>query len=243
MPNPTVLTDAVVWLGGYDMTGASNEITFNAARQEIPDNRFGDTVEGFYPGPLTVGADVNGFFDSTLDDPLTGQLQSPTAAWPLSISPDGAGLGEVSWDIRGYTFGYSVLEASWGQSLPFRLSNKPASGTTLDKGNVMVPKSTETSFPFNGTKIQLGALTATQQLIAVFHVFAKTGAFNAIVNSDADASAGGETTRSSVLLPAAPGFLVSTVSGAVTDTWWLAGLTSGGGTAITLGVVFSIVNI
>ena len=28
MSAPTVLTDAVIWLGGYDLSAASNEVTF-----------------------------------------------------------------------------------------------------------------------------------------------------------------------------------------------------------------------
>ena len=242
MPAPEVLTNATIWLGGYNMTGASNEITYDAARQEIPDNRFGDTLEGFYPGPLTVAAEVKGFFDSTLDDPLTGQLLSPTTTWPLTICPNGGDDGEVAYNIQGYTFGYSVLEAPWGQSLPFRLSNKPASGTTLDRGLVALPNLARTATA-TGVKRQLGAISATQKMVVVLHVFAITGGtWTLTIESDADSSAGGETVRDTfTAVTTAPGRQVREIAGAVTDTWWRAVLTETIAGGVTAAVSFAIV--
>ena len=111
MADPHVLTNATIWLGGYDLSGNSNEVNFSANRQENPDSRLGDSVEAVYPGPMSVSAEVKGHWDSTLDGPQFMQLTNPSEAWPLSVGLTGA-AGSVAYDLNAYSFNYSALEAA-----------------------------------------------------------------------------------------------------------------------------------
>ena len=244
MAAPTVLTNATIWLGGYDLTASTNEVTFNAARQENAVSRFGDTIEATYPGAQTVGAEVKGFWDSTLDGPLHSNLMTP-AVWPLTICPDGADDGEVAWGIQSYTFNYSVTEATWGQSLPYRLMGKSRSGDRLCRGLVMGEKATRTSNIAMGGKHQMGAISATQKMIAVVQVFAIVGgSWNVLVMSDADSSPGGDTARATVAgITTAPSYRIVEVAGPITDTWWQAANTHTGGTSVTASATFAIVDV
>ena len=243
MAAPTVLTNATIWYGGYDLTGATNEVTFNAARAEKPVSRFGDTIEATYPGAQTVDAEVKGFWDSTLDGPQFTQLTTPSTSWPLTICPDGADDGEVAFDIQAYSFSYSALEAQWGQSLPYRLSAKAKSGSGLSRGEVMFPK-TVFSASVPGTKRLVGAISATQKAVAMLHVFAiDGGSWLFRFQSDADAVAGGETQRGVfVAVTTAPSRQAIEIAGPITDTYWLALCNQTGGTSVTAAVTFAIVD-
>jgi len=244
MADPLILNNATIWLGGYDLSSASNEINFNASRAELEDSRYGDTVSAVYPGVLDVSVEVKGFFDSVLDGPLHSNLTTP-AVWPLTICPDGGDDTEAAWGLQSYTFNYSTYEATWGQSLPYRLSGRSKSGGRLARGRVMLPKAAY-SATADGTKYQLGAVSASQKLVAVLHVFsAVTGTWDFDVESDADAGAGGETSRGSFTQVAAasgPMQEVIEVSGPVTDEYWQVAMVETGPGSITAAITFSIVD-
>ena len=245
MAAPTVLTNATIWYGGYDLTGATNEITMSAARAEKPVSRFGDTIEATYPGATTVGVEAKGFWDSALDGPQFTQLTNPSTSWPLTICPDGADVGEVAYGIEAYSFNYSALESQWGQSLPYRLSAKSQSGGRLGRGRVMIPKATYTTSATTA-KYQIGAVSATQKLIATLHVFdAVTGTWNFSNDSDADATAGGETGRGSFVQVAAasgPTQQVIEIAGPITDTYWRVNRAETVAGSITCAVTLTIVD-
>ena len=244
MAAPTVLTNATIWLGGYDLTASTNEVTFNAARQEKPVSRFGDTIEATYPGAQTVSAEVKGFWDSTLDGPQFTQLTAPSESWPLTVCPDGGDEGEVQYEIQAYSFNYSALEATWGASLPFRLAAKSKSGGRLDRGLVVLSKGTYALSAVSVSKHQLGAVSATQKIKATWHVFAIDGGdWKVWMQSDADAVAGGETTRFSIEgITTAPGRHTAEFAGPITDTYWQVTLVKDGGTSITCAVTLAIVD-
>lgn len=243
MANPVVLTDAVIWLGGYDLSGNSNEVNFTASRQENADSRLGDTIEAVYPGPLQVGAEVKGHWDSTLDGPLFTQLTSPTEAWPLTICPDGGDDGEVAYGLQAYNFNYSALEAQWGDLLPYRLSVRPKSGLGLGRGGVLYAKATHTISAVP-PKVQLGAISATQKALVTRHVFAQVGggSWATAIYSDADDVGGGENYRSQFSNSVAgPAWEMVEIAGPVTDTYWEVNLVKTGGTSITVAFTFLIV--
>ena len=242
MAAPTVLTNATIWYGGYDLTGATNEITMNAASAEKPVSRFGDTVEATYPGAMTVGVEAKGFWDSTLDGPQFTQLTAPSTSWPLTICPDGGDAGELAYSVRAHSFNYSTFEVAWGQSLPFRLSAKAVSGSYLSRGTVGIPKATY-SASFNGTKYQLGAVSASQKLVASMHVFSKSALWDVDIESDADAGGGGETVRGSFSqIATSPKQEVIEIAGPITDTYWRVAVTETGAGALIFSVVFAIVD-
>ena len=244
MAAPTVLTNATIWYGGYDLTGATNEITMNAARAEKPVSRFGDTVEATYPGAMTVGVEANGFWDSALDGPQFTQLTAPTTSWPLTVCPDGGDESETAYGLDGYSFNYSTMEAAFGQSVPYRLSIKAKSGTSLARGAVMLPKATILDTTL-GTKIQVGAVSSSQKLVAHFHLFALTGvsSWTLYAMSDADSSGGGETIRATqASVTSAPSSYTLEASGPITDTWWQARAIKSSGTNLTIAATFAIVD-
>ena len=243
MADPIVLTNATIWHGGYDLSGASNEVTFTSSREEKPHNNFGDTVDAVYPGVIQSGCEVGGFFDSDLDGPEFAQAKSQSQSWPLTVCPAGTSVGDLAYTMKGYTFNYSTLEASWGQSLPYRLSTQPSTTAGLGRGMVVYPKTTYTA-NYGGGYIQLGALSATQKLIATLHVFSiDGGSWGVWLLSDADGAAAGETQRATQTITTAPQATTVEVFGPVTDTYWRGTVTKTGGTSITIAYTYAIVNV
>ena len=241
MAVPEVLTNAAIWYGGYDLTGASNEVTFNAARAEKPVSRFGDTVEATYPGATTVGVEAKGFWDSTLDGPQFTQLTAPSATWPMTVCADGGAAGAIAYGIAGYSFNYSAIEAAWGQSLPYRLRVNPQSGTRLSRGLVMLSKAPRT-VNTAGPKTQLGSLSSSQKLIVNAHFFNVDGVFRIYVRSDVDSTAGGETDRVTGTDFSDIASEILEVSGPVTDSWWQVNIFKTSGTSVTVAVCAAIVD-
>ena len=244
MAAPTVLTNATIWYGGYDLIGATNEITMNAASAEKPVSRFGDTVEATYPGAMTVGVEAKGFWDSALDGPQFTQLTAPSESWPLTICPTGADDTELAYGIQAYSFNYSALESQWGQSLPYRVSARARSGSTLARGSVLLPKGTRTSQTESAHRL-LGAVSATQKLVATLHVFAIDGggSWAPFVMSDPDAAPAGHTARVTFApVTTAPTQQVIKTNGPITDTYWFAFITKTGGTSLTAAMTLAIVD-
>ena len=94
--------------------------------------------------------------------------------------------------------------------------------------------------------VELGAVSATQKLVATLHVTAVTGTsptLDVTIESDAsDSFAGGETTQITFTTVSAVGSQTIEINGAVTDTWFreehtIGGTTPGFDYVVTLGIV------
>lgn len=254
MAEAVALKDLKVYLGGTEITGSLNSVELTAAKAEQANGRFGDTAEVVYPGLAQVRANVSGFFSAGVGepDPLAWARIDPTlspAAWPLTFAPPyaptaGAGVeGNVAYTIVGQQFNYQ-LGGQHGQLLPYSLSTLPTTTYSLYRQTVDRAKATVVATT-TSTGAQLGALSATQKIVAVLHVFAITGgSWTLTVQSDDNSGFTTPTTRITfAAVTTAPSTEVKVLNGAVTDDWWRSVQTKSGGTDLTYMVALGIANI
>ena len=112
----------------------------------------------------------------------------------------------------------------------------------------LIYKDTAVATTENGTKFQVGSVGATQTAVGILRLLAAPGGAGnndcvVTVESDADSSAGGETTRltfttlnqASVALHE-----VKELAGAVTDAWWRVVVTITGAGSRTFDLVITL---
>jgi len=253
MAEPCFLSDLKIYLGGTDLTATLNSCELTAAKAEQANGRFGDIAEVFFWGLRQVRANVSGFFEAGAGapDPLAWSRIDPAltpSAWPLSLAPPSApgvagAEGNIAYTIVGREFGYGI-GGQHGQLLPYRLSTLPASTYDLYRQTIDRAKATVTATT-TSTGYQLGALSATQKIVAVLHVFAITGgSWVLTVQSDDNSGFTSATTRITfAAVTTAPSTEVKVLNGAVTDDWWRSVQTKTGGTDLTYMVALGIANI
>lgn len=218
-----VLDDAIVMLGGRDLSGELNSISLEYSA-ELPDSTaFGDTTRTRLPGVLDVVASHTGWWDSVdASDSLDADLFAEIGAAEdlMSFSPDGGQLGEVGFSFPMLGAAYSP-GASHGEVFAFSLS---VNGTgPLVRGKVM--EKTVFTVTGGGTTRQLGAVASTDTLYSIIHVTALSGTdtptITVTLESDAaDTFGGAETTRLSHPAMTAVGANLQSADGAITDEWW-----------------------
>lgn len=242
MPDPVLLKNASVWLGGYDLTGSLNSIELSAAKADLTNGRFGDGLEVFYPGLKQVSLDLGGFFAAGVGEPdpiIWSRLNSTPDPWPLTVAPPyapgalPAAAGNIAYALVGDQFGYT-LGAPHGALLPYKLVTKARSTYDLYRQTIMTAKAlysaTETSAGRN-----LGALLATQQMVVVLDAFAiNGGSWVLTVESDENDSWLSATARATLTaVVAAPARQVVKIAGPITDVFWRCVMTKTGGTSLT----------
>lgn len=256
MADPVVLSTAAIYFGGYDISGDLNGCRLEARRAELPDSRLGDDIEAFFPGLMSVDLAVQGFYnagsggvDGVLAGPRIVSATPNVDAWPLTLAPPYAPSatpgadGNIAYNLRGCQTGYR-LGAQHGQSLPFELASRARSGAgVLDRLTVMLEKSTRLATT-TGTARQLGALSATQKMVCVLHVFAVTGGtWTLTVESDNAVGFPSPVVRATFTGATDITREVVEVSGAVTDDYWRCVLTKVGGTSCVAAALLGIASL
>lgn len=218
----TILTDAQIFLAGYNFSGQSNAVALDYSSDMLDATTFGNTTRINAGGLKSAVGSAAGNWDSadsTAVDPVTF-ARVGTADLPLVIAEDGdvsdiAFLKRVT--VAEYTVGGQV-----GELLPFSLTFEGTDGQPLVRGKLFHNASATGNV--TGTAIQLGAVSATQYLYAVLHVFSGSGSFDVLVQSASDEAFTTPTTRIT-FTNVATGTAVASqwatrVAGAITDTWW-----------------------
>lgn len=248
MANPVINVGTQIWLGGYDFTGDLNNVALAASRAELADGRFNDDITATYPGIQNVDAQTDGFLNTAAlgNEPVTATriITKDAAEWPLTICPPsapgagGAG-GNVAYNLRTAQFA-TYFGAEHGQSLPYRLTSRARTGR-LDRGTLLSGKTTYAATT-NGTAYQVGAATASQQLVATIHVFSVNGGtWTVTIESDNASNMATPTTRFTFTGATAVTRQTMTLAGAVTDDWYRAVITETvGGTDAVISVFLAV---
>lgn len=222
-----VVNQTNLWLGGYDFSGEINAISLKAGRAEIVNSRMTDDIAVSHPGIQLVSATADGYWSAgvgSVDAVVHSSrvISNDASEWPLTFLPNSApgaagADGNVAYNLRSAQFGVK-FGAEHGQLLPFYMTSRARTGK-LDRGTVMLPKASYTGTT-TGTIRQLGAVGATEQLVAILHVFSATGTWTATVESDNDVGFGTPTVRATFTAATGITRQVITVAGAITDDWW-----------------------
>ncbi|MEH1059396.1 hypothetical protein V6U89_29835 [Micromonospora sp. CPCC 206171] len=213
------LTDATIWVAGYDFTGDSNEVALSASADELDCTTFGSG--GFRArkaGLKSVEARVAGYWDAgpgAVDAEAFNGLA--VADRVVTIAPSNAET-TPAYMFRGGQFSYELF-GQVGEMTPFSLNMLNTNSQGLIRGQVAKAKgSVSTAGPL-GSVVNLGPVAANQYLYAALHVFSAGTTLNLQIQSDN--AAGFATPTTVTTLPpvtVAGGTWMVRVPGPLTDT-------------------------
>lgn len=224
------LTDATIWMDGYDLSGVSNAVALQYGAEMLDDTVFGDDTRSRLAGLQTVVLEVEGFQDYADDgqDELT-HARVGVANSIFTVSAEGGDDGETGFTFRADIGEYSRNNVL-GEMAKFTISAEASDGVPgLVRGTILV-QGTKTATG-DGTGYQVGAIGATQVGYAALHVLSASAGdtLDVVIESDAtDAWVGAETTRFTFAQASAVGSEWMSLAGAVTDAWWRATWTIAG---------------
>lgn len=225
------------WFSGYDMTGDLNSTALQMSYDALDATVYGCTARVRAAGLEDVQLDEAGLWQSG----AAGAAIDPVAFTALggasqivSNSPDGAEQS-VAYFYQARQFSYE-LGGQIGELLPFRLTAQSSRGAGLAsvaavRGRVLKTKASVSSTGATGTAYQLGAVSSGQYLYAALHTLSAGTTLTGVVESAADNTFSGATTRITFSGVTAQGGTWGTrVAGAITDTWYRLRITAITGT-------------
>ena len=244
MAAPQILSNAKLWVGGFDLSGDMNAIalkygadmkektTFASGgfRERLPGVQFYSFQhEGFWTGG--TGNVDDAIFNSAFN------VQNTV----MTIDGQGAGAeGDIAYtgqvNLASYTPG-----AKHGDVLAFSVSGD-SDGDVLVRGKVCL-NGTKTSSS-TGTIFNLGAVTSAQKVYAALHVIdpvsGSTPTLDVVIESAALVGFGSPTTRITFSQANAKGAQFKSTAGAITDAFWRVKWTIGGTSTPTFPFVVVI---
>lgn len=230
-------TSVTTWFGGYDMTGDLNSTSLGLSYDALDATVYGCTARVRAAGLEDCQLDEAGLWQSG----AAGAAVDPVAfaalggsAQVVSNSADGAEQS-VAYFYQARQFSYE-LGGQIGELLPFRLTAQSSRGPGLAsvaavRGRVLKTKASVSSTGATGTAYQLGAVSSGQYLYGALHVFSAGTTVTGVIESAADNTFAGATTRITFSgVTAAGGTWGTRVAGSITDTWYRLRITAVTGT-------------
>lgn len=230
----------------FDFSGVSNSAVLDFSESPADVTAFLDTDATFVEGKATFRFNIQGLF-STASPNYDGEMFTD-----LTTTQRRVGV------FHGSTEGNAGYEGRTNISASPRVSATPAAialnvewvGDEAPARGQLIYKQSAVASTENGTKFQVGSASSSQTVVGVLRLLsAPGGAGNndcvVTVESDANSSAGGETTRltfSTLNQASVALHEVKEAAGSITDTWWRVVVTiSGAGSRtfdllITLGI-------
>lgn len=179
----------------------------------------------FVPGLKNLVCDLGGFNDYAAGGLDEWMRSNYGTTQTVTVVPLGETLGNAAVITQGILETDPSFDGSVGDIPAVKLSVKPV-GQVIAQGQVTNITSPTITVTGNTTPVQVGAITATQQMRAAVHVLAISGTATPTLTCQLASSAtsgGAYTTRG----PAGAGitviggqFLATGLIGAITDTWW-----------------------
>jgi hypothetical protein len=239
----TVLTNAGLYIGGYELTRYFNSISIDADADTADVTAFGATSREFQIGLKGARYAAAGFFNPLLSDkPLFDAWGNVDQVFTCASTNADAGVAFLMQGlVAQYGFGANI-----GQAATLTTSGQTSTGP-LVRG-VILHRTATAAATGAATHQTLGAVSATQSIYAALHVFSVAGTdtptLTAIIESDADGNfASGATTRLSFTAATAIGAEWKQAGpAAITDTHWRVSYTISGtnpvfGFAVSFGIL------
>ena len=174
------------------------------------------SMRGFWDG-----AEINAGTNDSIDELFYSSVAREDAL--VTVCPEGSAVGDIAfaglWEFATYVPGAEV-----GALLPFDVS--AGARSKLTRVTSMIDGTTQRTGTVTAGKQQLGAVAAGNRLVAVLHVYEFDGtSLDVVVRSDANATAGGETSRGTFAQLTGVGSGRLVVAAPITDAYWDATLT------------------
>lgn len=238
------LKNCQIYLGGYNLTGDSNNASIDAGKDEVENTTFGSSTHTFQADGLrTTGAAAEGY--ANYGESEAGINSMLASVIPASFIPQGNTEGNIAYFFDSNTGSFSPIGGSVGDLAPYTLDL--TSANRLVRGNLLASVSNATT---SGTTTEqdLGTVSATQSVYAALHVFNLAGTaptLDVVIQSDATgfASPADQITFSQITGDGSVGYEYATTAGAITDDHWRVSYTLGGSvTDCDFAVVIGIQN-
>lgn len=226
-----VLTDCKLYVASFDLSADMNALALNYGAEMLDNTTFGATTRINKAGLKTILAQHEGLWDSNGTDQPDDVFFSRigTSDVPVTISPQTGADGELAFLFRAVHSEYAP-GATVGDLLAFTVKMEGSDGDPLVRGMVLHPATARTSTG-NGTARQLGAVSATQSVVASLHVIAASGTsptLDVTVRSDDASGFSSPTTRLTFTQATGITSEWKTAAGAITDDYWRVTYTIGG---------------
>lgn len=226
-----ILTDAKLYVSSFDLSGDMNALALTYAAEMKDNTTFGATTRINKAGLKSIVAQHEGLWDSNGTDQPDDVFFSRigTANVPVTISPQTGADGEVAFLFQA-VHGEYTPGAPVGELYAFTVSMEGDNGAPLVRGMVLHPATARTATG-NGTAMQLGAVSATQDVYATLHVIAASGTnptLDVTVRSDDNSGMTTPTTRLTFTQATGITSEWKSAAGAITDDYWRVTYTIGG---------------
>lgn len=233
-----ILINSRVFAGAADLTGQSNKIDVDAAREKKNVTPFGtDGWTKLTGGLAQATIKAEGFWEAGAtglvdDDTFAGlAANAPWSIYPAigETAAASAGYGSTCYFTDGirstYKFGEAVGE-------PNKWTGEVSSQWPLVRGVSIHPPGTARTATANGTGVQHLAVTSGQYVYGALHVLSISGTstptITVKVQSDSDNTWASPTDRITFAAKTAVGGEILRTAGAITDTWWRVAFTISG---------------
>lgn len=220
-----VLTDAKVWAGQYDFSGSLNSVALSYGADTPEKTSFGDDTHVMIAGGLkTLEIQEEGFVDETAGvGTIFGNLA--LANIPMSFSATGGAENDIAFFVQAMFATYSP-GGSTGDINAFSVA--ASANDSLIRG-VVIANEENAIASGDSTGFQLGAIAAGEELQVAIHVLAGSGTLDIDIVSDDNSGFTTEVVQLSATQATGATSEYLTLAGPVTDDWWRANWTIGGG--------------
>jgi hypothetical protein len=241
--------DTDIFVDEFQFDDVINSVSIDVTTNNADVTAFADGDSTFVEGSPGFTFDYSGLWDGTSGYDAEMFVDLTTVDRRVGVYPRGATDGEFGFEgqtipgAQARTGGFSqvvALNVAWKGTEPIIRSQ------VLD--NVSAVTATTT-----GVKYNFGAVSATQKVVGIVRLLSAPGGSGSnnlviTIESDANASAGSETTRltfTTINQASVALFEVKEAAGAFTDAWWrVVGTYSGGGSReFTYLVVIGIIDL
>ena len=234
-----VFDNAVILFDGAELSADCNQVSIALSRALLNATVFGDLFNRNRAGLGTVDVSIEGFWNAgTNPDKVYPSLFNALGSSDklLTVFADGVTEGTATDKGMGLATTvatFSPIRGTHGQLLGFNGRFAGRGSTPVEAVTLKDSRSSFYGATDSGTKFNVGAVTSTQYLYAGLHVIGYQGTSPTLdmrIQSDANGSAGGETTRITFtqVAGATSGQYATRVAGPITDAWWRADWTIGG---------------
>lgn len=236
-----VLKDEKIFFGGYDVSGILNAINVGYSAELQDDTTFGDDTRSRLAGLKDVSVTLNGYWDSSEDSEFFTKIgaASPT---PVGVAPNNPSEGDRAFLFQADEASYAP-GATIGEMFAFTLEGQGHG--PLVRGLLMENNAAANSSA-NGTSRVFAAVGAGELMYAGLFVYSASGnsgeTLDVTIESDADGvfDSTANTRISFAQITDSVGSEFASVAGAITDTYWRATWTIGGGGTYSFAVILGI---
>ena len=209
------LTDAGIWISGYDLAGVSNSVTLNASVNLLDRSTFAD--KGWTKraaGLKTSAFTLSGFFDT--DGPDKEQFDSLGEERSVLVTPDGEDAGDLAYVVPVAVSAHET-SGSIGELVAFSYAaegdGKPERAQVFDIRETITASVTT-------PRLALGAIPAMQTLHVWVHVDQVAGVLEIDLFSAAAAMGGIVAVQGTQSNINGAGLYIFAIDGPVTDEHW-----------------------